>query len=110
LSESEPREERARFVGGPMDGQGVTTDSENPTLPDHLVADGGHRPAGYQLFRGKPDEEWQYVLDQAVGEAYMVELWGWAGARAYYRVLGETGDTKQALKAAGAAKDAEERS
>ncbi len=75
-------------------------DLECPTLPPAVVADGGDRPVGYRLVRGKPDTEWRYVVDHRVADAYMEEMWGVAGARAYERVLAETGDTKRAWEAA----------
>jgi hypothetical protein len=99
-------EQRARFLGGPKDGEDVITDDtdpEHPTLPPTVVADGGDRPVGYRLVPGKPGTEWQYVVDQTVADAYMEELWGVAGA--YERVLAETGDTKLALEAARAARE-----
>jgi hypothetical protein len=101
-------EQRARFVGGPKDGEGVftnDTDLEHPTLPPTVVADGGDRPVGYRLVPGEPNTEWQYVVDQSVADVYMEELRGVAGARAYERVLAQTGDTQLASEAARAAKE-----
>ena len=100
-------EQWARFVGGPKDGEGIFTDDadeEYPELPPWLAADGGDRPFGYRLVRGKPGAEWQYVFDQRVADTYMEQLWGVAGARAYEGVLTETGDTKLAWQAARDAK------
>jgi hypothetical protein len=48
---------------------------------------------------------WQYVVDQRVADAYMVEMWGVAGAAAYERVLTETGNSKLAWEAARSAQE-----
>jgi hypothetical protein len=105
---SSSRAEYARFVGGPMDGQGVftdETDAEISRLPEHVAVDGGDLPVGYRLVRGPG--EWRYVVDPAVADACLVEVWGRAGASAYLRVLNETGDANQAWEAAKAAKEAQ---
>jgi hypothetical protein len=86
-----------------MDGQVTFTDrshSEWPELPVSLVADGGDRPVGYRLVRGEPGTEWRYVLDPAVADAYMAEMWGVEGARAYERTLAEAVDARCAWEAA----------
>jgi hypothetical protein len=68
------RLERARFVGGPEDGQRVIVDHEGDELPRHVVADGGDAPVGYRLVPGEEGAEWVYVVDQAVADAFLEQL------------------------------------
>ena len=74
MAEDLSRLERARFVGGPQDGQRVIVDNEGDELPRHVVADGGDAPVGYRLEPGEKGAEWVYVVDQAVADAFMEKL------------------------------------
>ena len=66
----------ARIVGGPMDGQGIVTDDENPYLPASFVVDSSEGRVGYRLERGAPGTEWRYVVDCNVAATFIEELWG----------------------------------
>lgn len=87
-----------------MDGERVTADEEMPFLPLTIAADGGDLPAGYRLVPGEPGTEWQYVPDDDVTKAMLIDVWGVAGAAAYLRVLSETGEKDRAWQAANNAR------
>ena len=76
LAEVSASEQWARIVGGPMDGESIAADEENPWLPESFCVDGGNGPVGYRLVRAAAGTELSYVHDDRVADAYMKELWG----------------------------------
>jgi hypothetical protein len=70
-----PPIESARFVGGPMDGQGVMVDNPGEELPPMVAVDGGALPVCYRLEATEVSGEGVYVVDESLVQPFLKDLW-----------------------------------